>query len=138
MKLHVHELQSTLEQSFTPDKIVNVEAVRLHLYRHSFAAGSLKVQIRNQNGLVAESNAVAISDIAPGSSFFHGMIRFDVSAQLKKNTTYFVRLVSTGYSFNESAYVGWCTDFDFGTYPKSPDALPALVTAFDYEIWVRK
>lgn len=138
MKLAVNELKSYLEQKVVSKGIHNVEAIRLHLYKHNTPSGSLKVQLRTENGLVAESSPVQISDVA-SSDYFHGMIRFNINLQLKKDTEYTIRLVSEdGYSFSESSYVGLCLDFDFNTYKKNPQPDYPLINSYDYEVWVRK
>jgi len=137
MKLHVHELYTELSQEVQSGAIVNVEAVRLHLYKHNNPAGSLTVEIRNENGVVAVGETLLISDIS-SEPFFHGMVRFYINAQLKNNTAYKIVLKHSGYTFSEPAYVGWATDFDFNTYDKTPTPSHALLNPFDYEVWVRK
>lgn len=138
MKLAVNELKSHLDQNVVVRGTYNLEAIRLHIYKHNTPTGSLKVQIRTENGLVAESGLVQISDIS-NSNFFHGMVRFDINIQVKKDTEYTIRLVGEdGYSFSESAYIGLCLDFDFNTYYKSPTPEYLLNNSYDYEAWVRK
>ncbi len=140
MKLVVHELVTSLEQHLTvQDKIVQVVAVRPHLYRHNFPTGSLKVEIRDMaDALVAESNTVAIADIG-SEDFFHGYVRFDVSALLNKDTEYKFKLVhSGGYSFDEAAYCAWCNSFDLERYPKNFSPSSDFRYPMDVEIWQRR
>jgi hypothetical protein len=140
MKLIIHELQSdALEQVVTPDKNTIVSAIRPRLYRHNFATGSLKVQIKDDTDtVIAESAAVNISDIGT-AAFFHGYVRFYVDAYLKKNQTYTVCLVSAdGYSFDESAYCGWVNGYDLGKYATATPPADAYAYPLDLEIWERK
>lgn len=138
MKLILNELKSHLDQKVVSESIYNVEAIRLHIYKHNSPSGKLKVQVRNDNGLIAESTPVDISNIS-SSDFFHGMVRFDLNTQLNKNTEYTIRLISEdGYSFSESSYIGLCLDFDFNTYKKNPTPEYLLNNSYDYEVWVRK
>lgn len=139
MKLVVHELVTSLEQHLTTDNIVQVVAVRPHLYRHNFPTGSLKVQIRNMaDDLVAESSTVNIDDIGT-EDFFHGYVRFDVKALLNKNTEYKFQLVpGDGYSFDEAAYCAWCNSFDLEKYPKNFIPKSDLHYPMDIEIWQRR
>jgi hypothetical protein len=141
MRLVVHELltgATDLQQIVTPDRNTIVEAIRPHLYRHNFASGSLKVQILDGSDvLLAESAAVAISSIDT-ANYFHGYVRFDVTAYLAKDTPYKVRLVNAGgYTFSEAAYVGWVNGYDLGKYP--PSTVPANDQYYplDLEIWER-
>lgn len=139
MTLVVHELAAAeLYQELTPDRNIIVEAVRPHLYRHLLPIGSLKVKIYLTDGtLVAESDPVTITDIG-SNNYFHGYVRFYINAGLQKDVTYRFYLVGSGYTFSESAYVGWCTGLDLGKYPA--DYIPETDLAYplDIEVWERK
>lgn len=138
MKLLVIELYSNLEQAIIPDTIQQVEAVRIHLYKHNTPAGSLQVLIKDGDTTIATSQIVNISDISE-ADFFHGQVTFEINVQLLKSKEYKILLQASGYTFTESAYVGWCRDFDFKTYPKGfEDRGSNLKSGFDYEIWTRK
>ncbi len=139
MKLVVHELTgSSLFQTVTRDRRTIVEAIRPHIYRHNFPTGNLKVQILTEaDDLVAESSEVPISSIGT-EDFFHGNVRFLLNAYLDKNTNYKIKLVGTGgYSFNESAYIGWCVGFDLGRYLETYEPASLLNKPLDLEIWSR-
>lgn len=132
MKLMVNELKTELIQKLSGDEFTIVEAVRLHLYKHGAPGGSLFVEIRDeQSQLIATSETILIGSISE-MTFFHGQVRFYVSAYLRPESVYQLVLKSSGYSFSEGAYVGWCLDFDFNTYQKNSNH------AHDYEIWSRK
>lgn len=132
MKLLVNELKTELVQQLSGDETRIVEAVRLKLYKHNSPAGSLFVEVRDENGgVISVSESIAISSLSE-SAFFHGQIRFYLNAYLKAGRSYQLALCSTGYSFSESAYVGWCLDFDFHTYTKTTKH------RHDFEIWSRK
>lgn len=140
MKLIVHELEDVgLTQELTADRNMIVEAVRPHLYRHNFADGTLKLQILDQTDtVIGESDPVNISDIG-SQAFFHGPVRFDINAGLKKNQTYKFKLVGEGgYSFSESAYIGWCNGFDLGKYAPTYTPEAMINYPLDLEVWERK
>lgn len=138
MNLVVHELTASgISQKVIPSERTNVVAIRPHIYRHLFPAGSLKVQILDSASVVvAESALVPISSIET-ANYFHGYIRFDVNAYLQKNTEYTIKLVGDGYTFAESAYVGWCGGFDLGKYPANYVPTCNLDKPLDVEIWKR-
>jgi hypothetical protein len=140
VKLIVHELKaSALVQQMTPTKNVSVVAVRPHLYRHNFATGSLKIQITDDSdAVIAESNELAIDDLGT-MDYAHGYYRFDINAVLRSGVTYKFKLVGgDGYSFDESAYVGWCNGYDLGKYPMDVTPTDSLNYPLALEIWERK
>lgn len=137
MKLCVAELDTELFQAITPSQNTFVEAIRIHLYRHNAPAGSLSVRIADTNGRsIAVSDTVAISSI-PSGNFYHGYIRFLIQCSLKKSEQYRVYLNSSGYSFSESAYIGWCNDFDLRKYPTAYTPSSALAAPLDLEVWAK-
>lgn len=138
MKLVVHELKSDgLFQIVRRNRRTIVEAVRPHLYRHGFPAGSLKIQILTEaDSLVAESEEVEISSIG-SEDYFHGNVRFYISAYLDKNTNYKIKLISSGYTYNDSAFIGWCVGFDLRRYPETYNIDNLLQKPLDLEIWSR-
>ena len=138
MKLVVHDLKAEgLFQVVRRNRRTIVEAVRPHIYRHGFPAGSLKVQIlKEDDTLVAESDSVLISSIET-ENYFHGNVRFLISAYLDKNTNYKIKLTSSGYTYSESAFIGWCVGFDLRRYPETYSIDNLLKKPLDLEIWSR-
>lgn len=137
MKLIVHELKASgLTQNLTPTENVSVVAIRPHIYRHNFPTGNLKVQVLNMSDTVlGESATVDISSIG-SDSFFHGYVRFMVGVGLMKDTEYKIKLVSGGgYSFDESAYCGICSDYDLRKYDPSYSTHDGLHSPLDFEVW---
>jgi hypothetical protein len=124
-----------IKQLFTsPDRFVDIRHVRPHIYKHAAPAGEFAIQIQTEDGNpMATSNYLDAADIS-ASTYFHGYIRFDLNVHLRPNTDFYVALISTGYTFSESAYIGWCNGFDLGRYTNlgsSSDAFAEL----DFELW---
>jgi hypothetical protein len=136
VKLAVAELKSELYQDLSCTRDVDIHAVRLHLYKHNEPQGNLKVQITNGDGLfLAESGFIPMSSISD-QPFFHGYIRFLVSYPMKKNSLFRVYLKYSGkYSFSDSAYIGWCNDFDLRKYPATYSPNKSTRAALDLEVW---
>lgn len=114
MKLIVFELQddNIKQQIKVNENDLQVGAIRPHIYRHRAPAGTISMQVQDVNGgIIATSNALTISTLGT-LDFFHGQIRFDIEASLNANTVYNIAMRSSGYSFAEAAYVGWCNDYD--------------------------
>lgn len=139
MKLHVHELDGFLTQTFVTDSVQNIEYIRLHLYvKHgTIPEGSiLTLHLLSENvGTVAVSEPVIISEI-PGP-YFHGLVRFKLSKQIKAGT--YTIMLTSDFTFDEAGFVGWCSDYDFNTYPADYDYSQALLLAPKrYEVWALK
>jgi hypothetical protein len=143
MKLVVNELRSLVEQEIqVGEENLNVSAIRPHLYRHNFPSGSIKIQVLDASKtLMKESDLISISDLdiaeETGLNFFHGYIRFLVNVPLKAETNYWIRLVGSGYTFSESAYVGWCNDYDLRKVSALYTPSSGWDAAMDLEIWTR-
>lgn len=136
MTLIVHELRDSLiEQEIVPHKNTLVEAIRPHVYRKNSPSGSITLTIEDSLGNVLGSDTVAIADIG-NEAYFHGYVRFEIIAGLKKGQAYKIKISGAdGYSFDESAFVGWCDGFDLGKYEPTGDFSTAPL---DQEIWERK
>lgn len=138
MNLLVCELNGACFQPVTTgSSVIHVTAIRPHIYKHLAPAGSFYIQIQDANGKkIANSNSLTAANIS-ASNYFHGYVRFDVSASLFPETQYRIALKSSGYSYSDSAYIGWCTDFDLRKY-----TLTGFQTgegwALDMEIWQLK
>jgi len=142
MKLIVDELgiQGTNEvfQEITVgDSSRFVSNIRPHLYRHNSPSGSLRIDVRDVNDEIAKSSSVvAISAIDPGNDFFHGEIRFDIEFSFRAGETYRIFLVGvSGYTFAESAYIGWCRGFDLGKYPSDFSPKVGFNSSLLMELW---
>lgn len=138
MILMAHELRTVLQQTITPSRNLNVEAIRPHLLKYASPAGSLKINIRDANGyLIKSSNTLAISAIS-AVAYFHGVVQFDVDVALKSGVTYIIELASTGYTYGDSAFIGWCNDFDLRCNDVAFDDDSSISAALRMEIWERK
>lgn len=136
MKLIVKELIDKIDQKVSCIRNANVQHIRAHLYLKNSPTGTIKIQILDVNKqLIAESNLVNIADISD-APYYHGLVRFDVKAQLRLDTPYYFRLKTDSYAFSEASYVGWCADYDFKTYKRNTNK--ALFAPMDYEVWVLK
>lgn len=139
-KLLVHELGTSLFQQITVgSNRLDVEAIRPHLYLHASPSGSLQVQIQDTNGkIVAQSNTRTITSMKT-LAYAHKFFLFSIKASLKPNETYRIALVASGgYSFSESAYVGWCNGFDSRTHLASYGVPFGTRAPLDFELWTKR
>jgi hypothetical protein len=138
MKLIVSELKTELlYQAVIPSKSIQIAVIRPHIYIHNAPSGYLFLQILDVNNqVIVESNHVSIVTINP-FGFYHGYIQFDINLYVKKNTQYRILLSSSGYTFNESAYVGWCNDYDLAKYSMDYVPVSNIYNPLDLEIWYK-
>lgn len=137
MKLIVNELQTSLFQQITTGtRAIQLYAIRPHLYRHGSPSGSLTVQVQDSGGkLIAASETLACTAVGSGT-YWHGDQRFLIGAELAASTIYRVALVASGgYSFSESAYVGWCLDYDLRKVPATYSPSTNEKSAHLLELW---
>lgn len=139
MTLIVSELRTLLFQVITPQETCQVEAIRIHLYKHNFPTGTFKLEIRdtNNNTLASGSETFSASDFS-SADYFHGQIRFYIKAHLQKGRQYRVVLVPTGYTFSESAYIGWCNSYELKSYDVSYEYENDIEAPLSLEIWTYK
>lgn len=136
MKFIVYELVTALHQEYTTtDDVKNVAVIRPHLYRKGLPAGSVKLQIQDLSGeVIAESDTRLISSLGSGT-YWHGVAKFTIAANLSPLTTYRIALIGVGYTYGGSAYVGWVNGFGLGRYASTHSGYDAPL---DLEIWTRK
>lgn len=140
MKLLIHELSTTLRQKITiGDQNILCVAVRPYLYKHGSPAGTLTVNVLDSSLVeIASSDPVTITNIS-AIAYFHGLVKFDIEVGLTKNTDYWIELeAGGGYSFSESAYVGWNHGFDLGIVDEDYSPSSGLNSPFIAELWERK
>jgi hypothetical protein len=135
MILQVHELVSELKQKITTTETIQLYAVRVHLYKHLAPAGSLYLELKNANdALITTSNVITISSISV-ANYFHGYVRFLISYPMQSDTSYYFSLKSTGYTYSDSAFIGWCNDFDLKRVESSYSPSSGIMAPLGLEIW---
>ena len=133
--LLLNELKTTLTQVVTPEYPQVIRAIRLDLVKYANPAGSIKVTIKDEHdNTVATSPLLAISTISE-ELYYHGFIRFDISAHLKANTSYKIVLSSQSYMFSDSNYIGWKLDYSRQGYGLTSENNNLFESAFSLELW---
>ena len=145
MKLLIEELgkdgASELVQEFNSGEDLHMcEAIRVHLYLHSISTGTLTLELRSAaDALLASSETLNIADLYTSGGFtepyVHGVFTFDFDSPMSKETDYKLALVSSGYTFSESGYVGWVKDFDLRKYTANYAPTAGYQSSFIFEVW---
>lgn len=123
---------------------VHVKHLRPHIYKHLAPSGSFYMAITDvfQN-VIAASNSLTATQIN-SANYFHGYVRFDIDAYLPKTvegnfyTYYYLSLRSTGYTYSDSAFIGWCYDYDRAQFDLEYTPVGDLDMPFGCEIWESK
>jgi len=137
--LQVHELVTELKQKIRATENVDMYGLRLHLYRHNTPAGSLFVELRNENNrLIKTSEVIAITSIPVNQAYFHGYIRFLISHPLKRNSEYYIALKSTGYTFASGNFIGWANDFDLRRVRSNYAPNAGINAPLGLELWANE
>lgn len=139
-ELGIESALNTLAQQFTVgSESKYIYAVRPHLYKHGNPSGSLVMKLYESNGttLRATSESIALSSIG-STTFFHGKIRFLINSGLVASTNYYLKLESSGYTYNASNFVGWCRDFDDRIYTANFTTNLGMSSPYFFEFWTKE
>ncbi len=119
MRLVVSELRTTLEQEFTVTTDKMIERVRLHLCKYLSPAGTFTISIVNSEDVILASRSLTLAEMQTLGSdnlsidYYHGFVSFQFARPLALHEgQYSVRLSSTGYTYSDSAFLGWVRDWD--------------------------
>jgi hypothetical protein len=136
MDLIVHELKTELKQEIeVKHQPIQLYAIRPHLYRHLAPSGTIYVELRDEGNNVIETSAGLPISSLPSGNYLHGYIRFYMRTNLRAFTKYNVVLKASGYSFSESAWIGWCNDYDLRKAEATYGGNTGLGAALDLELW---
>lgn len=122
--LVVEELQTTLSQEFTisRSKRYHISGLKMYLVMYNAPSGTFTATIKSGATTIASKSFTSgdiQSDLSTSDSYAHvwKALVFDNNVILDKGT-YTLELSSSGYTFSESAYMGWVKEHDqifFGT-----------------------
>lgn len=109
--LVVDQLITTLDQPVSIKKPIQLATIRPHLYLHNNPTGTFYLNIYNLSGLF-KSFSFTSNDIksAAGLSeaYFHAYYAITTTPFILPRGSYTIKLESSGYTFSESSFVGWC------------------------------
>lgn len=142
--LVVDELKTTLTQevtlNLTPRQ--HLAAVRPHLYVHNNPAGTFTFAVLNAADAVLTSDTFTSADVytALGTSDDYAHAYFTISFEYRHLPpgTYKLRLSSSGYTFSESAYLGWVRDHEDLIVPLDYTPSDDSENPLSYQVWVRR
>ncbi len=144
MKLYVEELKAiTLTQTFTVTKRAGilVERIRLHLCKYLAPTGTFTLTIKDGEGNTVATSAqtldqMVMADATIGSEdYYHGHVSFTFTRYPNlKPGDYTLELSSSGYTYAEDEFIGWCKAWDDASAPLVSEA-PPTDGSYDYEIY---
>lgn len=141
--LVVEELVTTLTQeltlSFRPR--AHISHVRPYLYVHNTPAGTFTLSIRDSLSNVLSSGTFTAQDIYDGlattNDYAHAYFRVTFASVVPAPPgNYSLHLSSSGYTFSESAYLGWVREHEDLKVPITYTPANDFGNPLSYEIWV--
>lgn len=128
----------TVFQEITMLQNMYLAHVRPHLFIKGSPAGTVKVQLQDENGrVIATSNSLTITALKT-ATYAHKYYRFDINANLIDGQIYRVAVICEGgYSYVESDFVGVCLDWDNPKVSASYINNGGVNAALDFELWER-
>lgn len=141
MKIVVEPLKSSLEQTFNAKKRTQIHSISAWIYKHLSPAGAFKIEIWQAGAKLTESDPVTSSDIETNTNstnlnYYHGYYRFLFSGAAFVNEGDFIlKLVQTGYTYSDSAYLGWVKPHESITVDLDYTPVDAKENPFGVQIW---
>lgn len=144
MILYVEELKAvTLVQNFTVTRRTQVERIRLHLCKYLAPTGTFTLTVKDGDGNAVATSAqtldqMVMADATIGSEdYYHGHVSFTFTRYPNlKPGEYTLELSSTGYTYAEDEFIGWCKAWEDPTIALTDDDSPVPANeAYDYEIY---
>jgi hypothetical protein len=133
------ETGATIEQDFSFDVEVSCIGIRPKLYKHLEPAGTFTISLiekgsakvlRTKSQTAAEMKAAGELD-----DYSAGFILFDWDfVNLKKDEIYTIKLEASGYTFAESAYIGWIKEYFSPTNKTTPDPSTDLENPYSFQV----
>lgn len=117
MKINVNELTSEISQVFSITRRHSLHTIGPYLYKHLSPSGTFTFSII-QNATTLGSKSFTSADIetidgVTASNYFHGAYRLTFANPIILNPGQVtVKLTSSGYTFSESAYIGWIREHE--------------------------
>lgn len=112
-RLVVDELITTLDQPITVDRSIYVATIRPHLYCHNSPIGTFSFNIYSPSGLIKSFSFTSLdikSACGLSEAYFHAYYSIPMTPFLVPRGNYTIKLESSGYTFSESSFMGWCKD----------------------------
>ncbi len=141
MRLYVEELRATaLVQEFTRTSTALVPKVRLHICKYLSPAGTFIASLTDADDNVLGTDSQTLNDMVvaglPSANYYHGHVTFEFPRALTlKPGTYKLKLSSSGYTYSDTVFLGWCKAVTDPVIPTTDDETWLDVDApYDFEM----
>ena len=116
----VHELKGSLSQvwRFAGERNYNLQYIRPFLFVFGMPSGTFALKVKDgaeELGSVTFTAADLKTALGTSDDYFYAWFRLNFSDKLSlKKGNYTVELsIASGYTFNESAWIGWISEHEF-------------------------
>ena len=110
----IFELRDTQEETFIVSENRILTSIKVKLYFHNDPSGTFTISLKQGSYTLGSKNytmAEIKTEAGLSDNQYHwAYVNFDFGKYiyLEKNISYFIELSSSGYTFSESSYIGWC------------------------------
>lgn len=129
-----------LTQEFESKKRARVFGIRPNLYFHNIPSGDVLLEIKNGSEVLG-SKQISVTDLRSSASvtdnFAHGYFLFEFDKPIAMRAkTYNIEVSGVnGYTFSDSAYLGWIKEHDPLKVNTGPNLGDPFKNAFSYQLW---
>ena len=120
------QLETNLTQTVNLvfNKVYHLDGIKIKLLMYNAPAGNFTLSVKSGAETLASSSFTSAdmkSDLSTADNYAHLYKALDISLILKKGSYDFV-LSSSGYTFSESSFIGWCKSYE-NVFNEEVDAL---------------
>lgn len=140
----VEELRTTLDQDFTTKLFprLHLVAIRPYLYLHNNPAGTFTLSVYDSGSNLLESKSFTASDVYTAldtvNTYAHVWYNVEFTNPLNLPAgVYTMRLSASGYTFNNSSFIGWIREHENLKVPLDFTPTNDMFNPMAYELWSR-
>ncbi len=144
MRLYVEELKDqTLTQVIAVHRKFQLSRIRLHLCKYLSPAGTFTLTLKDSEENVITSKSMTLAEMQAAAtddmqaSYYHGYVSFVFPKQpILKPDTYTLELSTSGYTYAEGEFIGWCKAWDDPAIALTGGGTPVPSNrAYDFETY---
>lgn len=139
--LVVEQLETTLSQEFTvtSNRRAQLYAIRPYLYMHNTPLGTFSLELKRGSDVLTTKTFTCSdiqSDLSTANDYAHiyKALLLDSPVMIEKGT-YTLELSASGYSFSESAYLGWIREYENQFYTVSGNYNNSFELPFSFQLF---
>jgi hypothetical protein len=112
--LVMDSLETELVQDIEIYKDMSIKGIKLKLYFHQSPPGTFYLRFYKDASVIKEYSFISSnikSQIGTLNNYFHAVVALVGDFMLPRGNIQ-IKLESSGYSYSNSSFIGWCKDYD--------------------------